>query len=30
QRAFQAAARMINVMDEMIDRIINATGLVGR
>lgn len=30
QRAYQAASRMINVVDEMLDRIINATGLVGR
>jgi len=30
QRAYQAAARMVNVMDEMLDTIINGMGLVGR
>lgn len=30
QRSFQAAARMLNVVDEMLDRIINGLGLVGR
>ncbi len=30
QKAFQAATRMVNVMDEMMDRIINNMGLVGR
>lgn len=30
QRAYQAAARLVNVMDEMIDRIINGMGIVGR
>ena len=30
QHAFAAASRMINVIDEMLDRIINNTGLVGR
>ena len=30
QRAYQAAARMVNAMDEMLDTIINGMGLVGR
>jgi flagellar hook-associated protein 1 FlgK len=30
QRAYQAAARMITVIDEMLDRLINGTGIVGR
>jgi len=30
QRAYQAAARMISVIDEMLDRLINGTGRVGR
>jgi flagellar hook-associated protein 1 FlgK len=30
QRAYQAATRMLTAMDEMIDRIINGMGLVGR
>jgi len=30
QHAFAAASRMINTIDEMLDRIINGTGLVGR
>jgi flagellar hook-associated protein 1 FlgK len=30
QKAFEAAARMVNVMDDMLDRIINGMGLVGR
>jgi len=30
QHAFQAASRMINTIDSMLDRIINGTGLVGR
>jgi flagellar hook-associated protein 1 FlgK len=30
QHAFAAASRMINVVDEMLDRIINGTGLAGR
>lgn len=30
QRAYEASARMITVMDEMLDRIINGMGLVGR
>lgn len=30
QQAFNAASRMINTIDEMLDRIINGTGLAGR
>jgi len=30
QRAYQAAARVVNVVDEMLDRLINGMGLVGR
>lgn len=30
QRAFEAAARLVNVADQMLDRIINGMGLVGR
>ncbi len=30
QRAYQATARLVNVMDEMLDRVINGMGLVGR
>jgi flagellar hook-associated protein 1 len=30
QQAFSAASRMVNTIDEMLDRIINSTGLVGR
>ncbi|HDP70444.1 MAG TPA: flagellar hook-associated protein FlgK [Actinobacteria bacterium] len=30
QRAYQAASRVITVMDEMLDRLINNTGLAGR
>ncbi|MFA6451363.1 MAG: flagellar hook-associated protein FlgK, partial [bacterium] len=30
QQAFNAASRMINVVDEMLDKIINGTGLTGR
>lgn len=30
QRSFEAAARLMTVMDEMLDRIINKTGLGGR
>jgi flagellar hook-associated protein 1 FlgK len=30
QRAFQAATRLVTVLDEMIDRIINGMGMVGR
>ncbi len=30
QRAYQAAARLMNVMDDMLDRVINGMGLVGR
>jgi flagellar hook-associated protein 1 FlgK len=30
QRAYQAAARVITSVDEMLDRLINGTGLVGR
>ncbi|MDI3340323.1 MAG: flagellar hook-associated protein FlgK [Sphaerobacter sp.] len=30
QRAYQAAARAMTVVDEMLDRLINGTGLVGR
>jgi flagellar hook-associated protein 1 FlgK len=30
QKAFQAATRMVNTIDEMLDRIINNMGLVGR
>ncbi len=30
QHAYNAAARMMNVVDEMLDRIINGMGLVGR
>jgi len=30
QRAYQAAARVMNVYDEMLDRIINGMGIVGR
>jgi flagellar hook-associated protein 1 FlgK len=30
QRAYDAAARVITTVDEMLDRLINHTGLVGR
>ncbi len=30
QRAYQAAARVITIVDEMLDMLINRTGLVGR
>ncbi|HEY64319.1 MAG TPA: flagellar hook-associated protein FlgK [Caldilineae bacterium] len=30
QRAYEAAARVITAMDEMLDRLINSTGVVGR
>jgi len=30
QKAYQAAARVINAMDEALDKLINGTGLVGR
>ncbi len=30
QKSFNAAARMVNTIDEMLDRIINGMGLVGR
>jgi len=30
QHAYSAAARLVTVIDEMLDRIINRTGLVGR
>jgi flagellar hook-associated protein 1 FlgK len=30
QRAYQAAARIMNVYDEMLDKVINGMGLVGR
>jgi flagellar hook-associated protein 1 FlgK len=30
QKAFQAATRMVNAIDEMLDRVINNMGLVGR
>jgi flagellar hook-associated protein 1 FlgK len=30
QRAFEAASRLLTAFDEMLDRIINSTGLVGR
>lgn len=30
QRAYQAASRVVNAVDEMLDRLINGTGLVGR
>ena len=30
QKAYEAAARVITAMDEMLDRLINNTGLVGR
>jgi flagellar hook-associated protein 1 FlgK len=30
QRAFQAAARMLTAIDEMLDRVINGMGVVGR
>lgn len=30
ERAYQAAARLVTVIDEMLDRLINQTGLVGR
>ena len=30
QKAYQAAARVITVMDEMLDTLINSTGRVGR
>ncbi len=30
QHAYDAAARLVTVIDEMLDRIINATGVVGR
>ncbi len=30
QQAYNAAARMVTVLDEMIDTVVNRTGLVGR
>lgn len=30
QRAYEAAARVINTVDELLDKLINGTGLVGR
>jgi flagellar hook-associated protein 1 FlgK len=30
QHAYQAAARVITIMDEMLNTLINNTGLVGR
>jgi flagellar hook-associated protein 1 FlgK len=30
QQSYNACARMMTVMDEMIDRIVNQLGLVGR
>lgn len=30
QKAYEAAARMLTAMDQMLDRLINATGVVGR
>jgi flagellar hook-associated protein 1 FlgK len=30
QHAYQAAARVITTMDEMLNTLINGTGLVGR
>ena len=30
QRAYEAAARVITVVDEMLDQLINRTGMVGR
>ena len=30
QRAYEAAARMLTSYDEMLDKLINSTGLVGR
>jgi flagellar hook-associated protein 1 FlgK len=30
QRAYEAAARMLTASDEMLDRLINNTGIVGR
>lgn len=30
QRAYEAAARVINVVDEMLDKLINGVGIVGR
>ncbi len=30
QKAYQAAARVLNAVDEMLDKLINGTGLVGR
>ncbi len=30
QRAYEAAARVVNVVDEMLDKLINGTGMVGR
>ena len=30
QRAYEAAARMMTANDEMLDKLINSTGLVGR
>ncbi|MCL4533656.1 MAG: flagellar hook-associated protein FlgK [Bacteroidetes bacterium] len=30
QRAYEAAARMVTAVDEMLDKLINGTGLVGR
>lgn len=30
ERAFQAAARVMNAMDEMLDKLVNSVGIVGR
>jgi flagellar hook-associated protein 1 FlgK len=30
QHGYEAAARMITAMDEVLDKLINSTGLVGR
>jgi flagellar hook-associated protein 1 FlgK len=30
QKAYEAAARLMNAIDEMLDKIINGLGLVGR